>query len=383
MNILYLDQFSDMGGAQCCWLDLLPAMQERGWQILAALPGNGSLVERLRARGFRVHRIPCGPYHSGGKNGADFLRFVWDVKCQVRIIADLLARSKFDLIYVNGPRLLPAAALAAGGRVPILFHAHNYIAQRYAARVAGWSIRRSHATVVAYSQLAAGPLRPYTPRERLHVIPNGISDIGFHQKRFDPTGIWRIGMVGRIAPEKGTIEFVRAAAVLSSLVPNARFVICGAPLLSSQRYYDEVRSLAHGLPIEFLGWKEDVARILNNLDLLVIPSKLEGPPRVLLEAFSAGVPVVAFPAGGIVEAVEDEETGFLVPEASSGALASRLHELIAGDPQRLRHVAANSRLCWQRSYTIASFQERIVQLILNLVSTSQTELETAALPAHK
>ena len=47
MKVLYIDQFSEIGGGQKCMLDLLPAFQSRGWQVHAALPGNGPLIARL------------------------------------------------------------------------------------------------------------------------------------------------------------------------------------------------------------------------------------------------------------------------------------------------------------------------------------------------
>src|SRR5437773_4877026 len=107
MNILFIDQFSEIGGAQRCFLDLLPAIQDRGWTVHAALPGDGPFADRLRALGVPVTRIRCGPYQAMVKSVADFARLPLDVASQVRAIRDRHA----DLLYVNGPRVLPGAAL--------------------------------------------------------------------------------------------------------------------------------------------------------------------------------------------------------------------------------------------------------------------------------
>ncbi|MGH9666286.1 MAG: glycosyltransferase family 4 protein, partial [Bryobacteraceae bacterium] len=374
MKILFLDQFSEMGGAQFCLLDLLPALWERGWRAHAAVPAIGSLVERLQAHGVGVDQIPCGPYRAGRKRVGDFARFALDAVRQRAAIAALVERGGFDLLYVNGPRVLPAAALAARARVPVLFHAHNHIDSGYAVRLAGWSIRRSNATVVACSRFVAAPLAGYAAAGRLHVVPSGTPDLGFREPRPDPAAPWRIGIIGRISPEKGTAEFVRAAALCSG-IPGIRFVVCGAP--ANGRYSDMVAAAALRLPIDFLGWRDDVATVLRNLDLLVLASRREGLGRVMLEAFSAGVPVVAFPEGGIVEAIEDEETGFLTTEPSAAALAARLSELIRGDSRRLRNVAVNARWLWQRSYRLAMYQQRITDTIRRMVSPSFPERETA------
>ena len=109
MNILFLDQYSDIGGAQACLLDLLPAIQARGWTAHVAVPGERALVDRLRSMGVAVREIPCGPYGSGTKSPLDFLRFALDIARQTRALQRLIRRTPFDVIYVNGARLLPAA----------------------------------------------------------------------------------------------------------------------------------------------------------------------------------------------------------------------------------------------------------------------------------
>jgi hypothetical protein len=118
MNLLLLDQFSDLGGAQQALLELLPTIRARGWNATLGLPGDGPLFERARALGFHTERIDCGPYRSGRKTPGDLARFAVStprLARQIRRIANV------DLIYVNGPRLLPAVALARLS-APVVFH---------------------------------------------------------------------------------------------------------------------------------------------------------------------------------------------------------------------------------------------------------------------
>ena len=354
MNVLFLDQFSALGGAQRCLLDLLPAIEERGWSARVAVPPGGPLVEILRARGVPVDELPSGAYGCGRKSAADILKFAADVPAQAAAIRALLDQSRTDLVYVNGPRLLIAAALATRGRAPILFHAHNYVAQRSARALEGLALRRSGAVVVACCDAVALPLRKWV--ERVYTVPNGTADLGFVERSFEKQRELRIGIIGRIAPEKGQAEFLRAAALLVRRAAHVRFVVCGAPLFGDHHYYKEVLRLGAGLPVEFLDWQGDVGVVMRNLDVLVIASKLEGMPRVLLEAFSAGLPVVAFPVGGIPEVIEDEVTGFLT---RPGGLATRLQEVLESDPSKLRAVAHRARCEWEQRYTLAAYREGI------------------------
>jgi glycosyltransferase involved in cell wall biosynthesis len=372
MKVLFLDQFSELGGAQRCLLDLLPAIEERGWRASAALPGDGPLVERLRELHVSVHKIPCGPYRSGNKGIADMARFLGDLRSQVSALRLL----NVDLVYVNGPRLLAAAAMAFGGRAPVLFHAHSHVPPGPAAWLAGWSIRRMDATVVACAKAVA----PDVPGDRLRVIANGTPDLGLHERNIAG---WRIGMIGRIGPEKGQVAFLRAAALLARGLPGARFIVCGAPIFPAAKYFDTLRKLADGLPVDFLGWRDDVGPVLADLDLLVIASKTEGMPRVLLEAFSAGVPVVSFPVGGIPEAITDGETGFLVREMTPEALAARIREIIARGRTPLKTVAANARREWERFYRVEDYRKKVTELMERLVSDWRAGHETELLQTRR
>jgi glycosyltransferase involved in cell wall biosynthesis len=370
VKILFLDQFSELGGAQQTLLDTVAAVQRNGWEARALLPGRGPLIEKLRSLGVPTGEISSGPYGSGGKSVADSMRFAWDLRGQVRIIGDLTAQEDFDLIYVNGPRLMPAAAFASRGRAQVVFHAHSHV-DGIAARFLHWGIRRAAAIVIACSNSVLDPMRHCADPRKMFVVPNGVRDTGYRERnfRFDggSGGNWRIGIIGRIAPDKGQLEFADAAAILAREFPGARFVICGAALFgSSTGYLDALRQRSHGLPVEFLEWQQDVGSVLRELDLLAVPSKREGMARVIVEAFSAGVPVVAFPAGGIPEVVLDGETGFLTRQFSADALASRIRDVIES-PEALQRVARNSRKAWARSYTVTAYQERITNLLAGLL----------------
>lgn len=373
MNILFIDQFGALGGAQHCLLDLVPAIQERGWNARAAIPSDGPLGEMLRERGIRVEEIRSGPYRCGRKSWGDLFRFAADVYAQTAALSNMLDT---DLVYVNGPRVLIAAGLAARGRVPILFHAHHCLEQRGAAHLAGLALRQFGARVAAISEATAQPLRTWVPSDRIHTIPNGTADLGFCERKFQSA---RIGMVGRIAPDKGQLEFLRAAALLLPRVPHAQFVICGAPLFGDDGYYQEIRSLAAGLPMEFIDWQADVGPVMHDLDVLVIPSRREGMSRVLIEAFSAGVPVVAFPAGGIPEAIEDRVTGFLTRDTSPEELASALNEVLKSDPEYILGVTRNARRRWELRYTLASYRAGILDLMERCAGGRATNHRTAPL----
>ena len=174
------------------------------------------------------------------------------------------------------------------------------------------------------------------------------------------------------------MEFLHAAAILKQSVPHARFTICGAPLFGDRDYYHEVLKLAADLSVEVLEWQDDVEAVMRGLDVLVMPSKEEGMPRVLLEALSAGLVVVAFPVGGIPEVIDDGINGFLVPSGSAVDLARKLEDLLQFEPEKLRTTAHGARRKWELRYTVAAYRAGIT----NLLEPYATR-ETTARPLHK
>jgi glycosyltransferase involved in cell wall biosynthesis len=365
VNLLFLDQFSDLGGAQQCLVDLIPAVQAAGWNTTCAAPGSGRLFEKLRERGVTAHVLPEIPLNAGSKPLGDFVRFACQAPRLAHHISRLARESRADVIYVNGPRVLPAAAwVARRTGLPLIFHCHNHLAQRAAVTLAGRSLEFANARVIACCQHVARPLWPYLDPGRLRVIYNGVGPVA--SVRAARAGVPRIGVIGRVSPEKGQMEFVRAARLVAKARPECQFVICGAPLFAhrdAELYFDKVRKAAKGLPVEFTGWQENVSAVLAGVNLLVVPSLREpGAPRVILEAYAARVPVVAFVSGGIPEILHDGETGFLVEPPTPEALAARLQELLSS-PERLAEIADSAYEIWKEEFTVERYQREVLEAI--------------------
>ncbi len=369
MRVLLLDQFSEPGGGQSVLLSVLEAMARAGWDALTGLPGDGPLFPKIAQIGFETARLECGPFSLGRKSAVDAVRFAGQLPQLVGQIRKLAQRFGPDLVYINGPRLLPAVALAGLG-VPALFHAHSYLPRGMSRHIAGRSIRALDAFVVGCCHFVAEPWGAFVRPERLSVVFNGVA--GPAAPVYRPNlAAPRIGCIGRISPEKGQTEFLRAADAIHQKLPEARFAIYGTPMFSdsAKKYADQVRMAARNLPVEFPGWIGDVDTAFSELDLLLVPSTaFEATTRVILEAFAAGVPVIAFRTGGIPEVVDDGGTGFLVRTAAQ--MAERAVTLLTGDPALLGVVSHAARETWQARFTIARFQETILHAIAIAVKTA-------------
>jgi glycosyltransferase involved in cell wall biosynthesis len=322
--------------------------------------------------GFEAERIECGPYGSGRKSAADFGRFLAGTPRLAWQMRRMAQRVDADLVYLNGPRLLPAAALAGLG-CPVLFHSHSYLGSGAVRDMAGFGLRSTGARLVAQCEFVAAPWRPFVRAEHISVIYNGVAGPprALPRPRAGPP---RVGCIGRIAPEKGQREFVAAAARIHQALPECRFTIYGAALFGEsavERYASQVRTEAAGLPVEFAGWVDDIYACMAQLDLLLVPSAgHEATTRVILEAFAAGLPVIAFASGGIPEVVEDGVTGLLAN--SSEHMARLAIELLTGDARRLISVARAAHGSWARRFTLERYCRQMLSVIQSAAGSTAT-----------
>jgi glycosyltransferase involved in cell wall biosynthesis len=363
VNILFLDQFNGLGGGQQCLRDLIPGIIGQRWTAHVGLPVGGPLSQEISESGGIVHEMQLEQYSNGRKSITDKMRFVREAPVLARKIRRLVNRHQIDLVYVNGPRLLPAAALAAD---KLVFHSHSLISGRYITLLAGMSLRRSGATVIASSSFVAEPLRSHVPRERLRIVYNGVRDYGVRPCVTGESHTPRVGLIGRIAPEKGQLDLVEVARSFVNDGRPCEFVICGDSQHSEDSYLSKVRESAEGLPIKLLPWQADVGPTLRSLDVVVLPSRaVDATPRVIPEAFSAGVPVVAYPSGGLPELIQHGTNGILTSEPSPQSLARALRSLLA-DREQMARLGRTARQCYLSRFTVERFREEVVEVLARI-----------------
>jgi len=157
-----------------------------------------------------------------------------------------------------------------------------------------------------------------------------------------PDGATAIFCVGMLRPDKGQNFLLDALHLLKARGLELTLVLAGSATAESAEYEAGLKQQAQGLAVHFLGYREDVSELMQTADLVVIPSLTEAQPRVAVQAFATGRPVVASSVGGVPEIVKDGETGWLVPPAQPDALADAIARVLA-DPAATARVAAGAR----------------------------------------
>ena len=198
--------------------------------------------------------------------------------------------------------------------------------------------------------------------DKLQVIPNGLPAAAGLQPQAAGRHRWLAGYVGRLSSEKGPDLFLDALIPLCQQHPHLDAVMLGD---GPERDSLMTRISAAGLHnrITLPGYQTEMGLWWRQLDALVISSRTEGTPMILLEAMQAGVPVVAFGVGGIPDVLEDRRNGLLATPADSAALARQLDTLL-GDPALARQLIDNAKRTQLDRYDLKALAERWSQLYI-------------------
>jgi glycosyltransferase involved in cell wall biosynthesis len=369
MKILILDQFSESGGAQLCLRDLSPEIARRGWQATFMAPGDGGIRGALESSGIRNEHLPGLVYTNGRKTFLDVIRYGMDIPRAILTTQRFVKENRPDLVYINGPRVLPTGIAL---RCPVVFHAHSLLDKRYSRVVASTCLRIKRAQVIAASRFAGRSLERLTKAGSMRVVYSGVPDMGFTASRRRGYTV-RIGIIGRIAPEKGQLDFVRAARLLSGSERKIEFVVHGSSMFSAAGYEQRVRAEAARLSVDFPGWTQDVASALHDIDILAVPSSaIEAAGRVVMESLSAGTPVVAYPSGGIPELICDGRTGLLTEHSTPASLARSIDKLLA-DPTLALRIAEQGRKEWESRFRVERFQREVCDFLESVVDGQRRE----------
>jgi glycosyltransferase involved in cell wall biosynthesis len=262
----------------------------------------------------------------------------------------LVRQVRPDVIHAHSAKAGFLARLAgAGCRVPVVYTPHVFpflmVCGRFLQR-AYWLLEKgvlgcTAALVAVSEEEVREALRlGYVP-ERVHLIPNGVAACESGAVAVREAPALTVGYFGRLTRQKGPDLLIEAASDVVSHVPQVKFVFYGegelAGLLRSQAAARQVAA-----QVQFRGAyrQEDMAAHLRESDVVVVPSRWEGCPYVVLEALQAGVPVVAAAVGGVPELIQNGVNGVLVEADNAEALCDGLLGLLRDPDKRIRLAKA-------------------------------------------
>jgi glycosyltransferase involved in cell wall biosynthesis len=364
LSVVHVIAPGPVGGAESAVLALTAGLREQGVEaaVLAlADDSSGPFIERLRAAG-----VPVDVVHAPGRQ---YLRDLKGVRAAIQ------AR-RVDVVHTHGYRADIIGMLAARGvHIASVATAHGFTGggwkNRMNERLQLAALRRDAAVIAVSEPLAGELVRRGVRSERLIALRNAWRP---------PGGAWPdrqaarlmlglppegrvVGWVGRMAGVKAPGAALDAFAAAGRADALLSFVGDGPDRPALQA---AVERLGLSGRVRFHGMLPDAWRVLRAFDALLLSSRSEGTPMILLEAMHAGVPIVSTAVGGVPDLL-DQHTARLVPWGDVPALGAAIAQVLQ-DPTAAAERATAARARLETNFAPDAWVARHVELYRRLVA---------------
>ena len=331
------------GGTEGQILNLVRGLDSTHFKLeFAALNKKGPFVEEYARQGIVIHEFPIPSLYSMA------------ACVQMMRLAKYLRSNRIEILHAYNFYALifsiPAAKLAGVPVVVASIRDRGVYLTKKQQLLQKLVCRMADRILVNAESIRDWLLEQGYQQQKIAVIKNGIDLARYEATNDNNAGSIRsdwgieedvplVVMLARLNPQKGVEDFIRAAALVKSEYPEAKFLIIGKPSLASMNAdkgstspYQQWLNLRRELNLDdclyFCGHRSDVPQILSQVAVSVLPSHSEGLSNTLLESMAAGAPIVATNVGGTPELVEDGVSGILVAPHSPEHLAEGIIRIL-------------------------------------------------------
>lgn len=376
-TIICFDCFPAWGGGEVELIGRMRALEAAGFRVGLACPQESPYLTTRRPEGITVYGIDIAGTITNWSGRPQFSRVAVDYPVLTRALRRLCKETDACMVHAVGSRSAKASLLAMMlGRIPLTWSAGNLYTPTMLDRL----LLRYSAAVFCPSEAIRQQYRGMvTDFSRMHFLPNTV-DLDIFTSA-DPAAFRRelglgeedilVGVVGRISPPKGQLEFTESILPLMQEFPHLHAVIVGSSEEQDAWYLanllqvvenSEVRSRVH-LP----GQRKDIPSIMKALDVFVLPSHGEGFGIVLVEAMASGKPVVANRVGAVPEIVLDGISGILIDDGDKIGMTRAIRELCL-NPVKRETMGGAGRARAVELYDRRKVHPRFVEVISGIVS---------------
>ncbi|MFB2839234.1 glycosyltransferase [Floridanema evergladense] len=380
MKILFLDQSGKPGGAELCLLDIAKPYRDK---CLVGLFADGAFKELLEQQEIPVQVLTNQAIKV--RKESSLIQGLSSFGQITPLISEVIKIShNYDLIYANTQKALVVGAIASFfTNRPLVYHLHDIlslehfskinrqIAVTLANRFASLVIANSQATKTAFIEAGGNP-------EITKVVYNGFtskiydideSKIYYLRQNLGIDRQFVIGHFSRLSPWKGQHILIES---LTHCPDNVTAILVGDALFGEEDYVQELHKQVANLGLEkrvkFLGFQADIVPLMKACDLITHTSISPEPfGRVIVEAMLCRKPVIAAKAGGAIELVEHQKTGWLVTPGNSLELAEIINHC-RQHPELCETIAQQGQIVASQRFDLTTINQQISQLLIGVIS---------------
>ena len=275
----------------------------------------------------------------------------------------------FRVAYVNTLSCCFILPLLKRLEIPRFTHVHEILEHpKFIAKLTARMLKRYSDAVVCVSEAVLKNLKGLEPSldHKLIRLHNGIPPIQAHKRKVNKK--LKFYLFGRIMPKKGQWYLIDAIRELpKESLKRCEFVIMGGVLKGMEHLLSGLKEKIESSQLEesvhIKGFSNDISSAMADADICLVPSLMKDPfPTTVLEAMSAGKPVIATNHGGAAEVITNGVNGFLVAPNQPGELASAMHRFIEGSADH-RSFGEEAKANFEARFTLDTFRGNWMEFI--------------------
>ena len=387
MKIVFVNPVGVIGGAERVLLTMIAALlnTKPNIQLFLIVGTDGLLIEAAEKLGVQVKLVKLpeelnqlGDSAFKGSNRAvmglilfRLVKILPNIGQYLREFQRSLQQLQPDLIHSNGIKTHLLIALAGIKDIPIIWHIHDFYSSRPLMAQVLKQVSYGAKLGIAISEAVAKDAKTTLPKLPIEIIYNAV-DINYFSPIPSPRHTFlKIGLVATFARWKGHDIFLAAASEIIKTYPNlnVRFCIVGGAIyktrgsqFSEQELKDKAAHLEIADKVDFLGFKQDIAQVYRDLDIVIHASTQPEPfGLAIVEAMACGKPVIVSQAGGAAELFTHNYDGVGVPPGEPKALAAAIIDLL-DHPEKRQLLSENARKTATKNFSHQRLGEQIITI---------------------
>lgn len=385
-NILFIQPYaSQVGGVDTVLLQLIQGLDVSQYRSYVLLSAPSPYVEKYKALGAEIIYGPIAVFGKPTSLGYYLHNLVVLFK-SISFLLKVVKEFQIDLIHSHKMEVMGANFVGKWVGIPTVQTIHELPRRPlFAYKIIAWLDHLMNDRIIVLCERSKVMFRWFNQESsKLIKIYNGIAvkartSAGQsmelkQQLNLEPSSKLLI-TIARLSPMKGLEYLFEAAALIRPTHPDIKFIIVGDVAFAHEKVYKEqlltrIESLGLQDTIFMLGLRRDVTELIEQSDILVLPSVYDIFPTVILEAMSGGLPVIATDVGGIPEMVRPE-TGIIVPPQNAEALKNAILAMYELD---YKSMGQQAKKLFYEEFTQEQYVNQTVAVYESLFATQKLVL---------
>lgn len=384
LKILFVSHSSEFYGAENSLFDILFNLDRNLFEPYLIVPRKGILSIKAQEIGIKIFFVKHKQWVTGKRSAwKQFFYIPFHVISTINV-RKIAKHHRIDLVYTNTSTIIHAALAARSLALPHIWHIRESLGTTYVlilgSKILLKVINYLSSKIILNSKNTYNFFKPCN-RDKTEIIYNGLdiskkclkNNISSNDHTLkDQFSLHEndllVGMVGSINERKNQRDLILAMPIILQLFPNTKLLIIGDNK-SDNLYCSEIKNLCNRMHLNehvvFTGFMEDLRPIYSILNLLVLLSSDEPFGRVLIEAMSFNVPVIATNVGGVNEIINNGINGILIEKRDPFIVANAIIDLL-NDKEKSHKLVNAGRETVVMNFDIKKSIVAIQNIIINL-----------------